>query len=58
MRFITPYEQYQEHSNKECKILHELTDDERDPEVGAIYLIELETGEHIDAWPEELHPDN
>jgi hypothetical protein len=54
MRFITVYEQHYEHSGKECSVIRELTDSERDPEVGTMFRIKLETGEEIDCWPEEL----
>jgi len=54
MRFATPYDQYHERNDQECQIVRELTDAERDPEVGTMYLIRFADGGEIHAWPEEL----
>ncbi len=52
--FTTPYDQMAAHEGKLFKIIRKLTDDERDPEIGTMYCIQLDDGEKIDAWPEEV----
>jgi len=54
MIFKTPYDQYKEYDGQRCVVLRELTDQERDPEVGTMYRIRFNDGQEIDAWPEEL----
>lgn len=56
MIFHTPYDQYAEREGQECEVLRELTDGERDPEVGPMYRIRFADGQEIDVWPEELAP--
>ncbi|MEW6769950.1 MAG: hypothetical protein AB1330_00970 [Bacillota bacterium] len=53
-RFETPFEQYSEHNGKRFKPIRRLDDSERDRCVGRMWKIELETGEVIDAWQEEV----
>ncbi|KKN74905.1 hypothetical protein LCGC14_0386540 [marine sediment metagenome] len=52
--FTTPYEQYAHLEGLGFTVLGELTDAERDPEVGPMYHIQLEDGGKIAAWPEEI----
>ena len=54
MKFKTAYDQYKNKDGQSCVILRELTNEERDPEVGTMYRIRLEDGTEIDAWSDEL----
>lgn len=53
--FTSPYDQMKHHNGKKFTVIRELNDNERDPEVGSMYKIQLEDGEVIDAWPEEIY---
>ena len=55
--FTTPYEQYADREGEPFGVIRELTDQERDPEVGRMWRIEFEDGTQIDAWPEEVESD-
>lgn len=52
--FDSPYEQYIDKVGQKFKVLRNLTDEERDPEVGTMYEIQFEDGTIIEAWPEEV----
>lgn len=53
--YQTPYEQYAEHRGKSFKLLGIINPQTYDFEdTGLLYGIELETGEKIQAWPEEI----
>lgn len=54
-KFWTPYDQYRDRMGQRFTILRELTDQEKDPEVGRMYKIRFADGTEIDAWPEELY---
>ena len=55
VKFWTPYEQYKDKIGLKFEILRELTDKERDPEVGKMYRIWFyKDNSEIDAWPEEV----
>jgi hypothetical protein len=51
--FITPFEQDSHRIGHNFTVVRELTDDERNPDVGTMYRIRFEDGGEIDAWPEE-----
>ncbi len=55
-KFKSPFDQYKEHNGKEFEVIRPLTDKEigDKDEVGEMYLIKLETGEEIQAFPEEI----
>ncbi len=52
--FQSPYLQYAHRIGCKFTVLRELTDVERDPEVGPMWKIQFEDGSVIDAWPEEI----
>ena len=55
-RFITPFDQYREHNKKLCKVLRPLTCKEADlNETGPMFKVELEGGEVIDVFDDELY---
>jgi hypothetical protein len=55
VKFWSPYEQHKDRIGLKFKIIRELTDKERDPEVGKMYRIWFyKDGVEIDAWPEEI----
>jgi hypothetical protein len=43
------------HSGQECEIVRELGDDERDPEVGRMFIVRFADGVEGTANEEELH---
>ena len=54
MKFYTPFEEYRERNGQEFKLLRELSDMERDPEVGVMWKIRFNDGVVIDAWGDEV----
>lgn len=53
--FWSPYEQYADRIGQPFEVIRELTDEERDPEVGPMWRIRFLTdGFETDAWPEEI----
>ena len=55
-RFSTPYEQTKRHNGKRFRVLGVVTqpDATHDAEVLPMYVIELEDGDILEAWPEEV----
>lgn len=52
--FHTLYDSQEDLDGKRFEIVRELTDVERDPEVGRMYKIKFEDGTLFDAWAEEV----
>ena len=52
--FKTPYQQYRHYDGEKGIVLRELTDEERDPEVGTMYRLKLDNHGEISVWPEEI----
>jgi hypothetical protein len=45
---------YKQFNNQECKIIRELTAEERDPEVGTMYRIRFTDNTEIDCFADEI----
>lgn len=56
-KFRTPYDQYKEYNGQTCYVIRELNDTENPDkkDVGSLFLIKLNSGVEIIAWPEEIH---
>jgi hypothetical protein len=55
--FTTPYDQYREYGGRKAKVLGEVDHTLTDPDdVGPLYNIQFEDGTIIEAWPEEINP--
>lgn len=52
--FETSSSDYDKYDKKPFKVIRQLTDDERDPEVGRMYKIQFEDGNIIDAFADEV----
>lgn len=53
--FDTSYSVLLEHTGKHCDIFDNISLDRVDVyETGPMYLVQVETGEVIEAWPDEL----
>jgi hypothetical protein len=55
-QFTTPYDQYRCHEGKQFEVVGQVDPATMDSEeTGPMFLIRLETGEEIQAWPEEIY---
>jgi hypothetical protein len=50
------YPEHVAHSGQTCEVVRELGDDERDPEVGPMYVVRFADGMELTACGDELTP--
>lgn len=52
--FFSPFDDYRQYNGQRFTVLRELNDSERNPKAGRMFEIELEGGEKITAFLEEI----